>query len=108
MVNVKVTEVILHSFTCTPDLKTKSWKYSEDVNPNLNDGKRHKVRGLIIAQDNNPYPNITRLKEILTQPIVNHSNIKNSKDYGTKLINFCPTCLAMTKSECKKKFGGNW
>lgn len=104
----KVTEVILHCFTLTKNKQQSNWKYAEDANPNPNDGKRHHIRSFVIAHDDNPYPNTTKLKALLTTPTTNHSNIKTSGDYGKKLDGFCPTCLASVKLECRTKFGGIW
>lgn len=102
----KETSVILHSYTLAS--VNNEWQYNEDVNPDPNDGKRHKIRSFVIAHDNNPYPDTVKLKALLAIPTVNHSNIKNSSDYGSKLGGFCPTCLTKVKTECKKKFGGSW
>jgi len=102
---VKCTEVILHSYTLTRDAVTKTWNYKEELNPNLNDGKRHHTRGFIIAYDDKPYPSLTKLRNMLDNAtITSHSNIKNPKDYGSKLRDFCPTCLNAVKKECKTKF----
>lgn len=106
--SIKETAVILHSFTLTRDGEARKWKYLEDANPNHNDGKRHRVRAFIIAHNDVPYPDTTKLKALMAIPTSNHSNITNSEDYGSKLGGFCPTCLASVKAECKKKFGGNW
>lgn len=104
----KETSVILHCYTLSKNDKTKTWNYSEDTNPNPNDGKRHRIRSFVIAHDNNPYPDATKLKTLINIPTKSHSNIKTSSDYGTKLGGFCLTCLSMVKKECKTKFGGNW
>ena len=95
----KETSVILHCYTITDEV------FVEDVNPNPNDGKRHKIRSFIIAYDDKTYPSVTTLKSMLTNAkITNHSNIKTSQDYGSKLGNFCPKCLAMVKKEVNRKF----
>lgn len=104
----KQTSVILHSYILERDSKTKTWKYSEDERLNLNDGFRHRTRSFVIAHDDVPHPNVTKLKELLVIPTTDHSNVKTASDYGSKLGGFCPDCLAKVKSECKKKFGGNW
>lgn len=103
---VRETSVILHDYTLTK--KNNTLVYSQNTNPDLNDGKRHKTRSFIIAHNDSPYPDTTKLKALINIPTKNHSNIKNSADYGSKLGGFCPTCQAMVKSECKNKFGGTW
>lgn len=101
----KETSVILHCYTLTRD-ENRDWSYSEDANPNPNDGKRHRIRSFVIAHDDNPYPSVTKLKSMLTTAkLTSHSNIKNSKDYGEKLGEFCSKCLVTVKKECKAKFG---
>ena len=104
----KETSVVLHCYTLTRDNTKKAWSYSEDINPNPNDGNRHKIRSFVIAHNNLPYPDKVRLKNILTAAITDHSNIKNSKNYGEKLDGFCPKCLANEKKECELKFGSDW
>lgn len=104
----KETSVILHCYTLTRDNTKKAWNYSEDIKPNPDDGKRHKIRSLVIAHNDLPFPTKTALKNLLITENTDHSNIKNSKDYGEKLGGFCPKCLTMVKSECAKKFGDNW
>lgn len=105
---IKITEVVLHCYTLTRNPKRPQWDYSEDLNPDPDDGKRHRIRSFVIAHDDNPFPNTGKLKSLLAIPTVNHSNIKNSGDYGSKLGGFCPGCLSKAKTECKKKFRGNW
>ncbi len=91
------TEVILHCY---------DRNYVEEINPNLNDGERHKLRAFIIAKGGSPYPDANKLRSILNNPrIVNH-HVTNSIEYGEKLGNFCPQCLINVKQECNKKF--NW
>ena len=103
---VKITSVILHSYTLS---KTgDQWAYSQDRNPDPDDGSRHRIRSFVIAHDDNPFPDETKLKSLLAIPTTDHSDVKNSSDYGRKLGGFCPTCLDMVKRECKRKFGGNW
>lgn len=105
----KETSVILHCYTLRRNRKKKEWNYSEDTNPDPNDGKRHRIRSFVIAHDNNPYLNTAKLKAMLNNPpLKDHSLIETSEDYGSKLGGFCVGCLSTVKSECKTKFGGDW
>ncbi len=97
----KIT-VILHSYTLKRN--QTQWDYSEDINPNPNDGNRHHIRSFIIAIDDKPYPSEAKLKTMLQQQTKSHSNIKTSQQYGEKLGGFCPQCLAVVRQECNKKW----
>ncbi len=104
---VKETSVILHSYILTKN--KQSYDYTESKTLDLNDGKRHRTRSLIIAHDDQPYPSAIKLKNIINSAkLTNHSNITNSLQYGANLINFCPKCLTAVKLECNKKFGGGY
>ncbi len=104
---IKETSVILHDYILTKNKST--YDYTENNNPNINDGKRHRTRSFVISYDDNPYPSVTKLKNMLNNAkITNHSNITNSIQYGKNLINFCPKCLSTVKNECNKKFGGGY
>ncbi len=105
----KETSVILHCYTLTKN-SLHQYRYSEDKIPNLNDGKRHRVRSFIIAHNDKEYPNKIELKKLL-KPVKlekNHMNVKNCQEYGENLGGFCTECVAQVKKECKKKFGRNW
>ncbi len=101
--NHKLTQVILHDYILTK--KGSNYSYQQNAIPDLNDGKRHRTRGFIIAIDDKPYPSLEKLKKLLAPPTKSHSNIKTSNDYATKLTGFCPICLAETKMHCTTKFG---
>ena len=68
----KETSVILHCYTLTRHNTKKAWYYSEDTNPNLNDGKRHKIRSFVIAHNDLPYPDEVGLKNLLTPITIDH------------------------------------
>lgn len=104
MKEVKITEVALHCFTLTINKEKKQFDYAyEDAQTiDFNDGKRHRVRGHRIAEDDVIFP---ELIEQLTNPtMADHSGITNAKQYGEKLGNFCPLCLKDTIMESKRKF----
>ena len=107
----KETSVILHTYTCTVNKTTHQFEFHEETKPDLNNGKRHRVRSFVIAHDDKEYPNKGDLKKLLTPSKledIKHMNIKTSKEYGENLGGFCTKCLKKVKDECKKKFGGNW
>jgi len=104
----KVTEVVLHDYTCTSNPTTKTFTYSENTIVDINDGKRHKTRGFVIAIDDSPYPNFGFLVSQMNKPdFEDHSNITNGKAYGKNLVGFCRKCRNGVVAELKIKFPGH-
>ncbi len=103
MDNVKVADVVLHSFTLTKNIKTKQYDYTSDnVNTvDLNDGKRHKVRSHRIAV--NDVINSELVTQLTPLATGDHSNITNASDYS-RLGGFCPTCRSTAVRAAKQKF----
>ncbi len=92
----EIIEVVLHCY---------DKNYQEELNQNVNDGKRHKRRLFKISENNKPYPSTVILQSMLKTAKIQNHTVTNSKDYGKKLGNFCPSCLQSVKDECNKLFG---